>query len=192
MAGTSLELPASDPYATHLAEWRNVELPRWQTEIEQWEAGDRAHPAPKPRPPPCDGEMQMSAAQPGRSTITAPPASRKAEAGGPQRGLGVSCRRRRERSWRGLCERSREVRAHRGKARRSGYRTTTTFDREGHASPSLSVGATGPQRLGRSCERPEGPTSESCFLGWVLGLGCAWVGFVGLGCLPNRPREIGC
>jgi len=41
MAGTSLELPASDPYATHLAEWRNVELPRWQTEIEQWEAGDR-------------------------------------------------------------------------------------------------------------------------------------------------------
>ena len=33
-----------------------------------------------------------------RNTITGPPASRKAEAGGPQGGLGVNCRRRREMS----------------------------------------------------------------------------------------------
>lgn len=52
MAGTSLELLASDPYAKHLAEWRDVELPRWQKELEQWEASDQALPAPKPRPPP--------------------------------------------------------------------------------------------------------------------------------------------
>ena len=49
----------------------------------------------------------------------------------------VSCQRRREMSLRDLCEWSRDVRALRGEARRSGSRTTVNFDREGHASPSL-------------------------------------------------------
>ena len=47
-ASSTAALDASDTYAKHLAEWRDVALPAWQQELEVWDATTRLRPPPKP------------------------------------------------------------------------------------------------------------------------------------------------
>ena len=47
-ASSSDALEASDPYAKHLAHWRDVELPAWQQRFDGWDLTSDLVRPPKP------------------------------------------------------------------------------------------------------------------------------------------------